>query len=70
MTEKQRKQKIYNAKSISALAKHLGLTTASIHTWKRGTYRVDGETIESPKLKLKCELVMLGWQEKCKQELK
>ena len=69
MTELQRRKKIYNPKSISSLAKYLQVTSATVFGWRRATYRVDGETIENPKSALKFELIMLGWQQKCKDEL-
>jgi transposase-like protein len=70
MTEKQRKQKIYNANSIVALARYLGVTSQTVHGWKRGAYKKDGEVINNERAKLKFGLIMSGWQEKCKQELK
>ena len=69
MTDKKRLKRIYNKKSISALAKHLGLTTATIHSWKRGNYRVDGATIENPKSKIKYDLIKKGWDITCDEAL-
>ena len=67
MTEKRRIEKKYNPKSISALARYLGLTSATVFGWRRGSYKVNGKTVENPKSKLKFELIQLGWEQLCKQ---
>ena len=69
MTDKKRLKRIYNKKSISALAKHLDVTTATVHSWKRGTYRLGGVTVENPKSKVKFDLIQKGWEKTCDEAL-
>lgn len=66
---KTKLQRIFNAKSISALSKYLEITPAAIHTWRRGNHKANGKIIEHEYTKKKAELIQLGWEVKCKQAL-
>ncbi len=69
MTDKKRLKKLYNPNSIVALARYLDVTTQTVHGWRRGAYRKDGETIENKKSIKKYSLIKLGWEKVCEDAL-
>ena len=61
--DKTTKQKVYNPNNKSALARYLGVSTATIHNWSKGRHKEIKQGHE-PTIR-KFNLIMLGWQKTC-----
>ena len=60
------KEKIYNPNNISALSRHLGVSTATIFNWRKGRHKLQKQGHEGTQRKY--DLIMLGWKLHCEQQ--
>ena len=58
--------KIYNPTNISALSRHLGVSTATIFNWRKGRHKEHKEGHQGTKNKY--DLIMKGWAVECAEQ--
>jgi len=63
---KEKNDKVYNPNNISALARYLGCTTATIHNWSKGRHKQQDNGHQGTINKY--ELIRLGWAAKCAEQ--
>ena len=62
----KRLKKIYNPDNISALARHLQVSTATIHNWKKGRHKEHKSGHQGTINKY--NLIMKGWTIECREQ--